>query len=71
MLIDLLEKKTKNKKQDLGNEKVAMQIIFWGSPGTLFSCKLATLKLRRPEALWKWGMYSELTLLDNLEYRNL
>ena len=34
MLVDLLE------KQDLDNEKVAMQIFFWGSPGTLFSCKL-------------------------------
>ena len=22
-----------------------MQIFFWGSPGTLFSCKLARLKL--------------------------
>ena len=37
--IDLLERK------DLDNEKLAMQSFFWGSPGTLFCCKLARLKL--------------------------
>jgi hypothetical protein len=33
------------KKWDPDNKKVTMQIFFWGSPGTLFSCKLAKLKL--------------------------
>jgi hypothetical protein len=32
-------------KWDLDNEKVTIQTFFWGSPGTLFSCKLARLKL--------------------------
>jgi hypothetical protein len=41
VLIDLLEKK----KQDPDSEKVTMQSFFWGSPGTLFSCKLPRLKL--------------------------
>ena len=68
VVIDLLE------RQDPDNEKVTIQSFFWGSPGTLFSCKLARLKLslwagfrivKRPETLWKWGMYSELTLLGN------
>jgi hypothetical protein len=36
------------KKWDPDNEKIAMQSFFWGSPGTLFSCKLAKLKL----SLW-------------------
>jgi hypothetical protein len=35
--------KQTNKKQDPDNEKVTMQSFFWGSPGTLFSCKLARL----------------------------
>jgi hypothetical protein len=39
VLIDLLE------QQDLDNEKIIIQSFFWGSLGTLFSFKLAMLKL--------------------------
>ena len=39
VVIDLLE------RQDPDNEKVTIQSFFWGSLGTLFSCKLARLKL--------------------------
>lgn len=68
VLIYLLE------RQNLKHRRVTSQSFFWGSSGTLFSCKLARLKLslwagfrivKRPETLWKWGMCSELPLLGN------
>ena len=47
MLIYLLE------RQNLDSEKVGKQNFFWGSPGTLFKCKLkAEASLRPPVGSW-------------------